>query len=158
LSEDFIGCGNEVSVGCASGIPGSRRNRGFLSLCIGAGEETPEVRLDELESGRINEEHAIARFEFPVLVLLATTGMVRAFDDGKHVYIEFPAAIAQGDAPPLFLKGDGGTSELVNYRVHDNYYIVDQLFAVAELRLGTDPQQTVRIRKKPGLRMSDARP
>jgi P-type conjugative transfer protein TrbG len=83
---------------------------------------------------------------------------VRAFDDGKHVYIEFPAAIAQGDAPPLFLKGEGGTNELVNYRVHDNYYIVDQLFAVAELRLGTDPQQTVRIRKKPGLRVSDARP
>ncbi len=83
---------------------------------------------------------------------------VRAFDDGKHVYIEFPTTIAQGEAPPLFLKGEGGTSELVNYRVHDNYYIVDQLFAVAELRLGTDPQQTVRIRKKPNLRITDARP
>jgi type IV secretion system protein VirB9 len=83
---------------------------------------------------------------------------VRAFDDGTHVYIEFPATLAQGDAPPLFIKGENGASELVNYRVHDNYYIVDQLFAVAELRLGSDPQQVVRIRRKPDVRVSDARP
>jgi type IV secretion system protein TrbG len=82
---------------------------------------------------------------------------LRAFDDGKHVYIEFPATLAQGDAPPLFVKGEGGTNDLVNYRVRANYYIVDQLFAVAELRLGTDPQQVVRIRHKPDIRTSDAR-
>ena len=80
----------------------------------------------------------------------------RAFNDGKHVYIEFPATIAQGEAPPLFVKGEGGTSDLVNYRVRGNYYIVDQLFAVAELRLGSDPQQIVRIRHKSDIRTSDA--
>jgi P-type conjugative transfer protein TrbG len=70
---------------------------------------------------------------------------VRAFDDGQKVYIEFPAGIGQGEMPPLFVLGPHGQSELVNYRVHPPYYIVDRLFAVAELRLGAAPQQIVRI-------------
>jgi type IV secretion system protein VirB9 len=70
---------------------------------------------------------------------------VRAFDDGSKVYIEFPDRIDQGEAPPLFVVGADGGSQLVNYRVRRNYYIVDRLFAAAELRLGNDPQQVVRI-------------
>lgn len=70
---------------------------------------------------------------------------VRAFDDGSKVYIEFPNRIDQGEAPPLFVVGPRGDNELVNYRVRRNYYIVDRLFAAAELRLGQDPQQVVRI-------------
>lgn len=70
---------------------------------------------------------------------------VRAFDDGSKVYIEFPSRIDQGEAPPLFVVGPEGDSQLVNYRVRGNYYIVDRLFAAAELRLGEKPQQVVRI-------------
>jgi P-type conjugative transfer protein TrbG len=70
---------------------------------------------------------------------------LRAFDDGRHVYIEFPATLDRGDAPPLFVIGVEGTSDLVNYRVRGNYYIVDQIFSAAELRLGQDHQQVVRI-------------
>ena len=70
---------------------------------------------------------------------------LRAFDDGSKVYIEFPTRIDQGEAPPLFVIGPHGNDELVNYRVRGRYYIVDQLFAAAELRLGTSPQQVVRI-------------
>lgn len=70
---------------------------------------------------------------------------IRAFDDGNKVYIEFPGRIDQGEAPPLFVVGPAGDDQLVNYRVRDNYYIVDRLFAAAELRLGKTPQQVVRI-------------
>lgn len=70
---------------------------------------------------------------------------VRAFDDGRKVYIEFPRRIDQGEAPPLFVVGPHGNDQLVNYRMQGNYYIVDQLFAAAELRLGKNPQQIVRI-------------
>ncbi len=70
---------------------------------------------------------------------------LRAFDDGKKVYLQFPSGIAQGDVPPLFVVGSNGKPALVNYRVKDNYYIVDRLFAAAELRFGTDPQEIVRI-------------
>jgi type IV secretion system protein VirB9 len=61
---------------------------------------------------------------------------VRAFDDGRHVYIQFPAGIAQGELPPLFVVGPDGKGELVNYRFHAPYDIVDRLFGAAELRLG----------------------
>jgi len=33
----------------------------------------------------------------------------------------------------------------VNYRINGAYYIVDRLFGAAELRLGEDDQQVVRI-------------
>lgn len=70
---------------------------------------------------------------------------VRAYDDGHRVFIEFPAGLAQGEAPPLFVRAAGGGTELVNYRVRGRYYIVDRLFSAAELRLGEKPQQVVRI-------------
>ena len=75
---------------------------------------------------------------------------LRAFDDTHKVYIEFPRRIDQGEAPPLFVVGPEGGAELVNYRVRGNYYIVDRLFAAAELRLGEDPQQVVRISRTDG--------
>ena len=72
---------------------------------------------------------------------------LRAFDDGKKVYIAFPRGIAQGEMPPLFIIGpEGKTSELVNYRVRGNHMIVDRLFAAAELRLGDgNSERRVRI-------------
>ncbi len=70
---------------------------------------------------------------------------VRAFDDGQQVFIEFPANLARGEAPPLFVRGEGGGTELVNYRVRGRYYVVDRLFAAAELRLGEGRQQVVRV-------------
>lgn len=70
---------------------------------------------------------------------------LRAFDDGAKVYIEFPSGIGQGEMPPLFVIGPSGSSELVNYRARQNYYVVDRLFAAAELRLG-DKTSEKRIR------------
>ncbi|MHC5307802.1 P-type conjugative transfer protein TrbG [Bartonella sp. LJL80] len=81
---------------------------------------------------------------------------LRAYDDGRQVYIEFPRGIGQGEMPPLFVvAADGKGTELVNYRVRQNYMIVDTLFAAAELRLGTGKnknQQTVRIERSDGRR------
>lgn len=62
---------------------------------------------------------------------------LRAFDDGRQVFIEFPAGIAQGEMPPLFVVGSAGGGELVNYRVHGRYMVVDRLFGAAELRMAT---------------------
>jgi P-type conjugative transfer protein TrbG len=74
----------------------------------------------------------------------------QAFDDGAKVYIEFPRGISQGEMPPLFVLGPEGGAELVNYRARQNYYIVDRLFAAAELRLGKDKQRRVRIVRTDG--------
>ena len=70
---------------------------------------------------------------------------VRAFDNGKQVFIQFPDNIAQGEAPPLFVLSRDGKPELVNYRMRGNYYVVDRLFSAAELRLGEKRQAIVRI-------------
>ena len=77
---------------------------------------------------------------------------IRAFDDGRQVFIEFPRGIGQGEMPPLFVVGpEGDTSELVNYRVRGNYMIVDRLFAAAELRFGSEKnQKRVRISRTDG--------
>jgi len=75
----------------------------------------------------------------------------RAFDDGHKVYIAFPSGIGQGDLPPLFVLGADGGPELVNYRVRQNWMIVDRLFAAAELRLGDkNSEQRVRIVRTDG--------
>lgn len=69
----------------------------------------------------------------------------RVFDDTRKVYIQFPTRLDQGEAPPLFVVGRDGKSQLVNYRMRDNYYVVDRLFSMAELRLGEKRQDVVRI-------------
>lgn len=74
----------------------------------------------------------------------------RVFDDGAKVYIEFPSRLDQGEAPPLFVIGPQGEVQLVNYRVRGRHYVVDRLFAAAELRLGSEPQQVVRIERTDG--------
>jgi len=77
---------------------------------------------------------------------------LRAFDDGEKVYIQFPAGIAQGELPPLFVIGAQGDGQLVNYRFRLPYYIVDRLFGAAELRLGADKGDIVRIERTDGTR------
>jgi type IV secretion system protein TrbG len=77
---------------------------------------------------------------------------LRAFDDGRKVYVQMPSGLPQGEAPPLFVAGADGRPTLVNYRVRGTYYIVDRMFSVAELRLGEKPQRIVRIIR------TDARP
>lgn len=117
---------------------------------------------DELDGLRARNRNALARDERTIAKGLALGDLnfgysiegdrpdwrpVRVFDDGRQVYIQMPAAITTTDAPPLFVVGRKGGVELVNYRVKDNYYIVDRLFSRAELRHGEKNQTVVRIVK-----------
>lgn len=72
---------------------------------------------------------------------------LRAFDDGRRTYIQFPPKVAVTEAPPLFVVGRKGDAQLVNYRVKGDWYIVDRLFDKAELRLGEAPQRIVGIHR-----------
>lgn len=98
----------------------------------------PGVSLDQL------------RFRYEITGDRPPWRPLQAFDDTHKVYIEFPERVDQGEAPPLFIVGQEGDAELVNYRVRGRYYIVDRLFSAAELRLGRDPQQVVRISRSDG--------
>jgi type IV secretion system protein VirB9 len=83
---------------------------------------------------------------------------LRAFDDGEHVYIQFPTGIAQGELPPVFVVGVASDAELVNYRYRAPYYIVDRLFGAAELRLGGDKAQSVRVTRTDVVAQGGGRP
>jgi type IV secretion system protein TrbG len=102
---------------------------------------------DREAAAPIAENVALERLEFRYAISGDTPSWrpERAFDDGRSVYIQFPTGIAQGEMPPLFVVGPKGESQLVNYRVRAPYYIVDRLFGAAELRLGAEKAQVVRI-------------
>lgn len=74
------------------------------------------------------------------------------FDDGRRVYVVFPEGIVQGEMPPIFVLGPVGEPQLVNTRITRNVLIIDRLFAAAELRLGDENQQRVRIVRTDGRR------
>lgn len=80
---------------------------------------------------------------------------VKVFDDGRKVFIQFPKEMLVREAPALFVLSDSDDqTQLVNYRVKNEYYVVDRLFERAELRVGQKQQIIVRISridKKPFL-------
>jgi P-type conjugative transfer protein TrbG len=76
----------------------------------------------------------------------------RVFNDGVKTVIEMPSSLAQGDAPTLLVVRKGGSvnndadTTLVNYRVQEGRYIVDQVFDEAVLVVGVgNKQQRVTI-------------
>ncbi|OZB11190.1 MAG: P-type conjugative transfer protein TrbG [Rhizobiales bacterium 39-66-18] len=76
---------------------------------------------------------------------------IAVYDDGRHVYVEFPRGIVQGELPPIFIIGPEGEAQIANSRIYQHILIVDRLFGAAELRLGSgDRQQTVRIVRTDG--------
>ncbi len=73
---------------------------------------------------------------------------VRVFDDGTHVYIQMPEAMRVTDAPALFVYTRAGDVALVNYRLRQQYFVVDKLFDSAVLVVGVgDRQERVTIRR-----------
>jgi type IV secretion system protein VirB9 len=69
---------------------------------------------------------------------------VQVFDDGRRTFIRFPQAMLVREAPALFVLRNKET-QLVNYRVKNDFYVVDRLVDAAELRVGQQDQEIVRI-------------
>jgi len=70
----------------------------------------------------------------------ASTRPVHVMDDGAKTYIQMPPETIHRELPVLVVRGPSG-SEMVNYRVKDNMYIVDRLFDRAALLLGSGKHQ-----------------
>lgn len=100
------------------------------------------VRSTEVEAERIAPvaagiDFAALNFDYRLAGDRPPWRPVRVFDDGRQVFVEFPPAVATGDMPPLFVIGADRSAELVNYRVQGRFMVVDRLFDMAELRLGS---------------------
>lgn len=79
---------------------------------------------------------------------------VRVYNDGLQTVIEMPFAVRQTEAPALLVvrteAGPFSEDEVVqvNYRVHGQRYVVDNVFDIADLIAGVgESQQRVRIRR-----------
>jgi type IV secretion system protein VirB9 len=62
----------------------------------------------------------------------------RVFNDGTQVFIQMPELMDKTETPTLLLMDDSGEATMVNYRVKENYFVVDKLFSRAMLVLGSD--------------------
>lgn len=69
---------------------------------------------------------------------------LQAFDDSRRTFIRFPAAMVLREAPALFVLRDSQT-QLVNYRIKNDTYVIDRLIDSAELRVGQKDQEIVRV-------------
>jgi P-type conjugative transfer protein TrbG len=69
----------------------------------------------------------------------------QVFDDGQKTIVRFPASMLTREAPALFVLSGNGETQLVNYRVRNDTYIVDRLVDRIELRVGQQDQEIVRI-------------
>jgi type IV secretion system protein VirB9 len=87
-------------------------------------------------------------FNYAIRVLHGQPGWtpLQVFDDGRRTFVRFPPAMLVREAPALFVLRDSET-QLVNYRVKGDTYVVDRLLDAAELRVGQQDQEIVRIER-----------
>jgi type IV secretion system protein VirB9 len=119
----------------------------------------PHDELEQLEATAARDEAAAAattatninldsvNFSYRVSVEKGkpTWTPVQVFDDGRKTFVRFPASMLTREAPALFVLSASDDTQLVNYRVKNDYYIVDRLVDRLELRLGQKDQEIVRI-------------
>ena len=97
------------------------------------GESNDSVKVAAVDPAQINFAYTVAGPNVP-------WKPVRAFDDGSHVYVQMPAGMKSSEAPALLINAGSG-SQMVNYRVKGNYYVVDRLFSDAILVAGVGRDQ-----------------
>lgn len=61
---------------------------------------------------------------------------VRVYNDGQKTYIQMPANMTFYEAPVLMILDNSGDSQMVNYRLRNDRFIVDRLFQKAILYSG----------------------
>src|SRR5262249_30770573 len=102
----------------------------------GDAEPAKDVALPDFKA----TDPAALNFSYEIIGAAVPWRPIRAFDDGAHVYIQMPPATKTAAAPALLVESGGGT-QMVNYRVRGNYYVVDRLFDSAVLLAGVGREQ-----------------
>jgi P-type conjugative transfer protein TrbG len=68
----------------------------------------------------------------------------QVFDDGVKTYIKTTAKTKSNELPVLFVVDRDGKTNLVNYRVNGDFFIIDRLFEQAEMKNGTEEIVTIK--------------
>ncbi len=108
-------------------------------------EQTAESAAERANTAPVVSLDAL-NFNYVIQVEKGEPGWVpvQVFDDGRRTFIRFPVAMLVREAPALFVLRNKET-QLVNYRVKNDFYVVDRLVDQAELRVGQQDQEIVRI-------------
>lgn len=69
---------------------------------------------------------------------------IKVFDDETKTFIQFKDKLNIPESPALFAI-DKGKASLINYRVIDDYFVVDRVLYNAELRIGNKRRETIKI-------------
>ncbi len=97
------------------------------------GDPDNAVKVAAVDPAQLNFAYTVAGPNIP-------WKPIRAFDDGSHVYVQMPGGMKSSEAPALLVNAGSGT-QMVNYRVKGNYYVVDRLFSDAILVSGVGRDQ-----------------
>jgi P-type conjugative transfer protein TrbG len=96
------------------------------------------------ESGQVTEQNVpLENLAFDYKIEgEASFRPIRIFSNGEQVYMEMPESVRNGENPVLLIIDDEGKAGVVNYRrkvdkdTNVIHYVVDKLFANAQLVLG----------------------
>lgn len=107
------------------------------------------VLEEQVIAGQVN----IHNLNYDYIVKSQRSGTPRwmpeaVFDDNNKTYIRFSNDLGKTKSPVLYVLSNEGETEIVNYRVRGNFYVLDRLIDIAELRLGRSKQEVVRITRK----------
>lgn len=102
----------------------------------------PESRpLEQMKVGQLNFSYAFIAPTKPSWM------PVRVFDDGFKTFIQFPEIVFSRELPALFMLSDNGESAIINYRTAENFFIIDRLLDLAQLKLGSADPEIVGIER-----------
>ena len=103
--------------------------------------QTLDPQADSTNAGKVaNVAAAQLDFGYAIAGPNVPWKPTRAYDDGARVFIQMPAGMKSSEAPALLISAGSGT-QMVNYRIAGNYYVVDRLFSAATLVSGVGREQ-----------------
>lgn len=105
-------------------------------------EQKPQTPMSGLAQKQLNFNYHFVASDHPAWMPR------RVFDDGHKTYVEFPEAMQDTEAPILYGLSSAREQEVVNYRRHKNFYIIDHLIRTAELTVGGKSAVTVGIERE----------
>jgi type IV secretion system protein VirB9 len=124
---------DEVLAAMKDGDSPAAKSKEFATVNPLASDSDGGVVKVSVNPGQLNFSYTINGPSVPFRPILA-------FDDGGHVYIQMPPGMKTSEAPALLIAANGGT-QMVNYRVEGNYYVVDRLFQQAVMVSGVGREQ-----------------
>jgi type IV secretion system protein VirB9 len=95
---------------------------------------------DSIDAIKFAVDPSQLNFDYTVSGANVAWKPTRAFDDGSRLYVEMPDGMKSSEAPALLIDAGGGT-QMVNYRVDGNYYVIDRLVNQAILVSGVGRNQ-----------------